>query len=121
MLLKKSNHELALTFVFLSGAWVPAGTHAEPLYLCTSYLVCNIYAYVRIEIRSSKAANIEYRNNTAGLESNSMVQARTCMPTQQCQTRGYMPEDQTTIPRRHATSGNFKWYSGRKEGRKEGR
>ena len=31
MLLIKSNHELVLRYVSLSGAWVAAGTHSEPL------------------------------------------------------------------------------------------
>ena len=31
--LLESNHKLVLRYIFLSGAWVPAGTHAEPSYL----------------------------------------------------------------------------------------
>ena len=35
--LLKSNHDLALRYISLSGAWVPASTHAEPLYIYLNY------------------------------------------------------------------------------------
>ena len=37
MFVKLSSNELALRYISLSGAWVPAGTHAEPSYIFMNY------------------------------------------------------------------------------------
>ena len=47
--LEKSDHDLSLRYVSLSGAWVPAGTHAEePLYFVYQRCLLRIQTLVLV-------------------------------------------------------------------------